>query len=98
MSQEGNIEEIIHATKADENTYKITMALLEVFSNEDSQYYIDTENLEAEESSELIHSILNLVPNKVYASLTGKKLDPVEFNHLANKFVFKYTERGNSNA
>ena len=79
-----------------EDQYAITLAhaIADVLSNDENENYIDEDKLqEGDNLTHLIHALSNLMPNLIYASLTGDKKTMLEFNHLANQLCFQYTEK-----
>ena len=79
-----------------EDQYAISLAtaIADVLSNDENENYIDEDKLqEGDNLTHLIHALSNLMPNLIYASLTGDKKTMLEFNHLANQLCFQYTEK-----
>ena len=59
-----------------------------------SQTLLDDDVGEADEKcTELIYAIGCLMPTVIYMKLTDEKINAFDFNHLANKLIFKYLER-----
>ena len=68
----------------------LSQAVAEVF-NEDSEYYIDLEEVESNgESTEFAHALLNVMPSIVSSDLLGTPSNLIDSNHVANKLCFQY--------
>lgn len=79
--------------KADEYAFKIIKAITEVF-NEDSDFYIDKSKLEEGENlTHFSHALSNVAPAYVYRLLTGDEVNGLEFNHIANRLCFQYSNK-----
>lgn len=71
-------------------TQKIAAALSELF-NEDSEHYIDKDELmEDDNLTDFSHSLSNQAPCIIYSSITGDDKNLLQFNHMANHLCFQY--------
>ena len=71
----------------------IEAAIGELF-NEDSEFHIDLEDLEKEGNlTKFIHALANIVPVHLHNKLTGDNKDMLEFNHLANRLCFQFSNK-----
>ena len=79
--------------KSIEYAAKILAQIQEIF-DEDSDNYIDVKELsEGNNLTEFMHALANLAPNMVYSKFTGDDVNSLEFNHLANKLCFQFSEK-----
>jgi len=61
---------------------------------EGNEWEIDQEELgEGDNLTEFFHALANIVPTHLYNELTGDNKDQLEFNHLANKLCFQYSNK-----
>lgn len=68
-------------------------ALSQMFDQEsESDYKIDVNDFNDEQNlTAFVHALANVVPCNLYTKLTGdEEIDILDFNHIANKLVFKY--------
>jgi hypothetical protein len=66
---------------------KIAGALNDLFDKE-SENYLWIEELQKEGAlNDFFHCLATRTPQHVYAKITGKEVDPLEFNHLANRLI-----------
>ena len=73
---------------------RLVLALEDLLSNEDSEFYISVEELEEGNNlTDFIHALANLAPATVYTKLTNDDKNLLEFNHLANQLCFQYSVR-----
>lgn len=77
--------------KVNEYSLKILGALNEIF-DENSEHYID-DKFDGNNLTHLIHALANVAPNVVYRQLTGEEINNLDFNHIANKLCFQYSEK-----
>lgn len=76
-------------TKQDQYHYKIRAALQTLF-DEENEYYLNPEELvESNNATDFFHCLATQVPQYLYAKLTGNEVDPLEFNHIANRLIFQ---------
>lgn len=69
---------------------KVLSAIQEGCFEEDSENYIDKNDFKNPEAlTDFIHVMANGVPSKIYSEITGDEKNHLDFNHLANKLVFK---------
>jgi len=69
----------------------LTQAVSEIV-NEDSEYYIDLEEVENNgESTDLAHALLNVMPSLIASDLMGTPKNLIDSNHVANKLCFQYS-------
>jgi hypothetical protein len=68
----------------------IQSAISDVFE-EDSDNYIDTEELEEGDNlTHFFHALANIVPTNIYNRITGNEDNQLKFNHTANLLCFQY--------
>lgn len=68
---------------------KIRSALQTLF-DEDSEHYINPSELgEEDNATDFFHCLATRVPQYMYAKLTGNEVDPLEFNHIANRLILQ---------
>ena len=69
---------------------QISGAIGQLF-DEDSEYYIDQEDLNDDDNlTQFIHALANVSVTYIYNELTGDNKNQLEFNHIANKLCFQY--------
>jgi hypothetical protein len=72
---------------------KINAALLSLF-DEDSDNFIGHEELnEGDNLTHFMHALANMVPANFYNGITGKNVNILEFNHIANQLCFQYSKK-----
>ena len=66
---------------------KIKSALQTIF-DEESENHIDVfdENFNA---NDFFHVLATRVPQMIFAKLTSRELDPLEFNHVCNRLIMQ---------
>jgi hypothetical protein len=70
------------------------MAAIIMQLDEDSENYIDPKELqEGDNLTHYIHALANLSPSVVYEQITGEKVNGLEFNHIANRLCFQYSNK-----
>lgn len=61
--------------------------------NEDSENYINLDELEDEENATaFIHALANVMPTRFFNKLTNNEKNLLEFNHIANQLVFQFSK------
>ena len=65
----------------------LVQAIIE--ENEWMQDFIDSDD----ELTDFIHAIANLVPVYLHNHITGKRVNNLQFNHIANQLCFQYTTK-----
>jgi len=67
--------------------------IAEIF-DEESEYYIDQEELqEGENLTHFFHALANVMPTHLFNKITGDDKNHLEFNHIANQLVFQYSKK-----
>lgn len=67
--------------------------ITEIF-DEESEYYIDQEELqEGENLTHFFHALANVMPTHLFNKITGDDKNHLEFNHIANQLVFQYSKK-----
>lgn len=64
---------------------KVLAALQELF-NPESEHHIPIIEIK-ENTEDFMHVLATAAPMKVYKELTKEDIDPLEFNHIANRLV-----------
>jgi len=78
-----------------EYAVKLGMAVATVF-DENSDHYIKQSDFENDDNLKaFLHALANIVPNRMYETLTGEDKNTLEFNHIANHLVFEYSKVDN---
>lgn len=63
-------------------------------SDTDSDIKIENEELKDEKNlTHFFQALSNIAPNFIFNKITGKNLNNLEFNHLANQLVFQYLNK-----
>jgi len=71
----------------------LTQAVAEI-TNEDSEYYIDLDEVaENGEETEFCHALLNVMPSLVSSDIFGTPSNLLDSNHIANKLCFKFSNK-----
>lgn len=61
--------------------------------NEDSENYINIDELEDEENATaFLHALANVMPTRLFNKLTNNDKNLLEFNHIANQLVFQFSK------
>jgi len=76
-------------------TAVITQHFDEMLNYEHAANPIDREDLN-EFTTEFIHAMSNVVPWKLFCSITGDKIDMLGFNHIANRLVVQFSQPDSS--
>jgi len=67
--------------------------IAEIF-DEESEYYIDQEELqEGENLTHFFHALANVMPTHLFNKITGDDKNHLEINHIANQLVFQYSKK-----
>lgn len=70
------------------------MSQLSKMFREDSDNFIDKEEFkDSNNLTEFIHCLANVIPTIMYNNLTGSDLNTLDFNHIANKLCFQFSEK-----
>lgn len=73
-----------------EYAIKLTGAVNSVF-DQDSEFHIDENELnDPENFTQFLHALASAVPTGVYNIISGDDKDQLQFNHTANRLIFKY--------
>lgn len=73
----------------------ITALAGEMF-DEDSEHCVDLDDLsEGDNLTHFIHALANVMPTVIYNKLTNDDKNNLEFNHLANRLCFQYSDKVN---
>lgn len=51
----------------------------------------EEELLEGDNLTQFIHALSTMAPNIIFKNITNKKTDDLEFNHIANRLVFQFS-------
>lgn len=79
--------------KADEYAVKLLSAIQNCFDG-DSENHIAIEELtEGDNLTDFMHAVANTVPAMLYCKFTNEDVNNLEFNHIANKLVFQYSNK-----
>jgi len=71
---------------------KILGAIQEAFHDEDSEYHIDIDDFQdSDKLTMFIHALATIAPNSFYNQITNKDLNNLEFNHIANRLCFQFS-------
>lgn len=80
-----------------EKQYEYSAKLLSAVQScfdEDSENYISVSELtEGSNLTHFMHALANLVPAMAYSQFTNKKVGVLDFNHIANKLAFQYSNK-----
>jgi len=61
--------------------------------NEESENYIDINELENEENAvAFFHALANIMPTRFFNKLTNDDKNLLQFNHVANQLVFQFAK------
>jgi len=44
--------------------------------------------------SEFFHALFNIAPHMLYMEATESKIDVLDFNHIANRLAFQFSDQG----
>lgn len=78
---------------SEEYAMKVGMALNELL-NEDSDFYVDIEELEENDNlTNFIHAVSNIAPTMFYNTMTGSNSNYLEHNQIANRLCFQYMKK-----
>ncbi|WP_448607191.1 hypothetical protein [Paenimyroides ceti] len=76
--------------KTVEYAAKLYAHIMDIF-DEESEYYIPIKEFsENDNITVFFHALSNIVPCKIYTTLTKKEKDLLGFNHLANRILFQF--------
>ncbi len=70
-------------------TFLIAGKLAELFDDDD----LSEELQEGDNTTHFIHALANSAPNIVFQQITGKRMTNLDFNHMANRLVFQYSQK-----
>lgn len=79
--------------KVNEYAVKLLSAVQGCFDEESENHIPIKELQEGDNMTDFMHAIANMVPNMVYCKFTNEDVNNLEFNHIANKLVFQYSNK-----
>lgn len=79
-------------TKSEQYAKKVALQIADIFEKDCENYISKEELAEGNNLTDFIHAVSTLAPAVIYHSLTGAKINSLQFNHLANRLVFQYSE------
>lgn len=83
--------------KGQEYFYKILLALNEMLNNEESEFYIDINEVIKEDGlSEFFHALGNIAPLYIYQKITNNDKSALGFNHLMNELIVQNIVKENT--
>lgn len=72
-------------------TYAVMInGALNALFEEDSPNYVGDDFLEEVDLTQFLHALANAVPTAFYEKVTGKSVECLDFNHIANRLCMQY--------
>lgn len=70
----------------------ITSAIGSMIEDEHAEYSISKEELyEDDNLTHFIHALANVAPTYIHNAITNNKVNQLDFNHMANKLCFQFS-------